>query len=95
MANAKKSSWKETTIEDFLDLTPEDMAFIDFKISLCDLLKQTRTNKKMTQKAVAKMLGSSQSRVAKMESADSTVSLDLLITSLFALGKTPQDFCSA
>ena len=39
-----------------------------------------------TQLQVARRLGSSQSRVAKMEAADASVSLDLLIKSLLALG---------
>ena len=40
----------------------------------------------MTQAEVAKLIESSQSRVAKMEAGDSSVSLDLLVRSLIALG---------
>ena len=39
-----------------------------------------------TQAQFAKMLKSSQSRVAKMEKGDPTVSVDLLVKSLLALG---------
>ena len=42
----------------------------------------------MTQVEAASKVGSSQSRIAKMEAADPTVSLDLLIKSLLSLGAT-------
>ncbi len=40
----------------------------------------------MTQEDLARLIKSSQSRVAKMEAGDPTVSIDLLIRSLLALG---------
>ncbi|OGO38999.1 MAG: hypothetical protein A2Z03_00735 [Chloroflexi bacterium RBG_16_56_8] len=46
---------------------------------------------RLTQMELARLLESSQSRVAKMESGDSSVSLDLLVRSLIALGATRQD----
>src|SRR5581483_4278956 len=42
----------------------------------------------LSQAVVAKRLGSSQSRVAKMEAGDPSVSLDLLLRALLALGAT-------
>jgi hypothetical protein len=41
--------------------------------------------------ALAKKLKSSQSRVAKMEAADPSVSLDLLLRAYFATGATKGD----
>jgi transcriptional regulator with XRE-family HTH domain len=43
----------------------------------------------LTQVALAKKIKSSQSRVAKMEAGDPSVSIDLLVRSLIALGETP------
>ena len=40
----------------------------------------------MTQLTLARAVGSSQSRIAKMEAGDPTVSIDLLIKALLALG---------
>jgi transcriptional regulator with XRE-family HTH domain len=40
----------------------------------------------MTQEQLARLLKSSQSRVAKMELGDPSVSLDLLVRSLLAMG---------
>ena len=56
------------------------------KLALSEKLKEKRLRKRLTQKQLAKALNSSQSRVAKMETGDPTVSLDLLVKSLLALG---------
>lgn len=45
----------------------------------------------MTQTRLAKRLDPSQSRVAKVEAAANSVSLDLLIRSYFAMGATVDD----
>ena len=83
--------WKVGNAREFLGLTPEEAAFIDLKLALSEQMKEYRRQKKLTQVQVAKKLQSSQSRVAKMEAGDSSVSLDLLVRSLFALGATPRD----
>jgi transcriptional regulator with XRE-family HTH domain len=49
----------------------------------------------MTQVAVAKKIKSSQSRVAKMEAGDPSVSIDLLVRSLLALRETPANLQKA
>ena len=54
-------------------------------------LKKRRLQKKLTQIELAKLLRSNQSRIAKMESGVPSVSIDLLIKSLLALGTTKQD----
>lgn len=80
------AGWKVGTVEEFLDLTPEESAFIELKIGLANALKFFRDKQNVTQRALAKRIGSSQSRVAKMEAGDPSVSADLLLKSLFALG---------
>ena len=81
--------WKVGTVQEFLDLSPEETAYIELKLALSKTLQQRRQEKKLTQQQVAKILNSSQSRVAKMEAGDPSVSLDLLVRSLLALG-TPK-----
>jgi hypothetical protein len=44
---------------------------------------------------VARMIHSSQSRVAKMEAGDPTASLDLLVKSLLAMGASRRDLARA
>lgn len=84
----QKKGWKVGSVNEFLDLTPEEAAYIELKIAWTKYLKECRQKKHMTQVEAAKLLNSSQSRVAKMEAGDPTVSIDLLIRSLFALGAT-------
>lgn len=80
------AGWREGTVAELLDLTREEATFIEVKLALARFLREVRENRKLTQREAARLFGSSQSRVAKMEAADSTVSLDLLVKSLFALG---------
>jgi predicted XRE-type DNA-binding protein len=80
------AGWRSGDTADFLDLTAEEAAFIELKPALAEYLRDLRTRNSWTQSQVARRLGSSQSRVAKMEAADASVSLDLLVKSLLALG---------
>lgn len=87
----EKNGWRLGTARDFLDLSAEDAAYVELRLKLADSLKVRRAKQHLTQAALAKLIQSSQSRVAKMESADPTVSLDLLIRSLLALGASNRD----
>jgi predicted XRE-type DNA-binding protein len=80
------AGWKSGDAADFLELSAEEAAFVELKLALADYLRDLRTRNAWTQAQVARRLGSSQSRVAKMEAADASVSLDLLVKSLLALG---------
>lgn len=79
-----------TNVQEFLDLTDADMAFIEMKIALAKLLRECRQAADLTQEQAAKLVGSSQSRVAKMEAGDPGVSMDLLVGSLLKLGASPR-----
>lgn len=87
-AKLKRRGWTVGSAADFLTLTPEEVAFVEIKLALSDALRTWRQQTQLSQTQVAKRLGSSQSRVAKMEAGDQSVSLDLLIRSLLALGAT-------
>jgi predicted XRE-type DNA-binding protein len=80
--------WRVSTAAEFLGLTPEEAAFVEIKLGLSDALRAQRQTAQLSQTQAARKLGSSQSRVAKMEAGDPSVSLDLLIRSLLALGAT-------
>jgi phage-related protein/DNA-binding XRE family transcriptional regulator len=81
-----KSKWVEGSVKDFLSLSDADMELIETRLIASRLLKETRRKKKLTQQIVATRLHTSQSRLAKMEAGDPSVSLDLLFKSLFSLG---------
>ncbi len=78
--------WKVGNVEEFLGLSPEEAAYIELKLELSKSLKEHRQEKNLTQTELAKMLSSSQSRVANMEAGDPSISIDLLVRSLLALG---------
>ena len=86
----ESAGWKIGTVKDFLELSSEESAYIELKLQLAKNLQKRRIEKKLTQIEVARMLKSSQSRVAKMEAGDPTVSVDLLIRSLLTLGARPK-----
>jgi predicted XRE-type DNA-binding protein len=93
-AQLEAHGWRVGDVATFLDLTPEEAAFVETKLALSRNLRDRRTDKGLSQTALAKLLNSSQSRVAKMEAADPTVSVDLLLRALFALGARPRDVAS-
>ena len=84
----EKRGWAVGTVADFLALSPEEAAFVEIKLALSDALRARRQQVQLSQTHVAKQIGSSQSRVAKMEAGDPSVTLDLLIRALLALGAT-------
>lgn len=96
MGKSKKSrleaaGWRVGNVAEFLDLTTEEAAFIELKLALAGYLRDLRVQHGWTQTYVAKQLGSSQSRVAKMEAADASVSIDLLVKSLLTLGTSRRE----
>jgi DNA-binding XRE family transcriptional regulator len=82
--------WKFGSAKDFLKLTDEDVEYVELHLSLAALLTKRRGSLGYTQTDVADLIGSSQSRVAKMEAGDPSVSVDLLIRTLLALGLNRQ-----
>ena len=87
----EKKGWKVGSASEFLDLTDEESSYIDLKLSLSRALKKQRLKKKLSQVQLAKAMNSSQSRVAKMEAGDPSVSIDLLVKSLLALGTSRKE----
>lgn len=83
--------WKVGTAQEFLQLSAEEAAYVDLKARLAASLRDRRRRRSLTQADLAKRLQSSQSRIAKMEAGDPSVSLDLLIRSLLILGMSCRD----
>jgi len=96
MRKAKKerleaAGWRVGSAEEFLGLSKEEAAFVEMKLALAESMRKRRQARRLTQTQLAKKIGSSQSRVAKMEAADSSVSIDLLVRSLLAMGVSRSD----
>jgi plasmid maintenance system antidote protein VapI len=89
------AGWRVGSAAEFLDLTKEEASLIEMKIGLADSIRKCRQARRLTQTQLAKRLGSSQSRVAKMEIADPSVSMDLLVRALLELGATRSQVAKA
>ncbi|TVR02431.1 MAG: helix-turn-helix domain-containing protein [Desulfovibrionales bacterium] len=68
-----------------------DLEDIDMKLALADIIVQKRKAQKMTQAKLAEAIGSSQSRIAKVEHGDPSVSLELMMKALIGLGSSRQE----
>ncbi len=87
--------WKVGTVKEFLGLSNEEAAYVELRVRLADNLRRRRQKRNLSQTQFAEIIRSSQSRVAKMEGADPSVSLDLLIRALLALGASTRDLARA
>lgn len=90
----RKKGWKVGTVEEFLGLTSEENSYIELKLALSENLKKLRQQKRLTQIDLAKLIESRQFHVTAMETEASSVSLDLLVRSLLALGATKHDLAA-
>jgi DNA-binding XRE family transcriptional regulator len=86
--------WKMGSTQEFLGLSDEEAAYVELRMRLAEGLKARRQARGVTQMQMAKSIKSSQSRVAKMEAGDPTVSLDLLFKSLLALGASNRELAA-
>ncbi len=86
--------WKIGSTKEFLGLSDEEAAYVELRMRLAEGLKARRQARGVTQMQMAKSIKSSQSRVAKMEAGDPTVSLDLLFRSLLALGASNRELAA-
>src|ERR1700736_2900630 len=88
------SGWKIGSTAEFLGLSDEEAAIVELKLGLATAVREHRGQRGMTQAQLGRVLGSSQSRVAKMEAADPSVSIDLMVRSLLRMGATRKDVAS-
>jgi DNA-binding XRE family transcriptional regulator len=84
----EKSGYEVGSVNEFLELSEAEVAYLDIRIQLGSLVREYRKKHHLTQTELAVELGTSQSRLAKMESGDPSTSIDLLVKSLLKLGIT-------
>ena len=91
----ERAGWAVGDAVEFLGLSAQEAALVEMKLALAQRSRAQRAGRRLSQAAVARLLGSSQSRVAKMEAGDTTVSIDLLVRSLLAIRATKRDIARA
>ena len=90
-ARLETAGWRVGSAREFLNLSDADSVLVEIRVVLARALRSQRTQRHLSQSDLAKVLGSSQSRIAKMEAGDPSVSLDLLVRSLVTSGSTSAD----
>jgi len=80
----EKAGWKVGSAGDFLELSDVEAALVEAKLALGDAVRALRQREHLSQQDLARRMGSSQSRVAKLENHDPEVSLDLQLRAVFA-----------
>jgi ribosome-binding protein aMBF1 (putative translation factor) len=88
------AGWKIGSAYDFLEMSDEEASYVELKLVLSAAVRKLRHERHLTQEQLAKMMRSSQSRVAKAEAGDASVSLDLLIRSLLTMGASNRDLAN-
>lgn len=91
----ESKGYKVGSVDEFLGLSEQESQYIELKLALSQALAERRKKSKLTQAQLAKMLKSSQSRIAKMERGDPTVSVDLLVKSLLVMGANKESIAKA
>ena len=89
------AGWRVGSATEFLGLSAAEEQLVAMKMALSTRLKKARERSRITQTDLAKRMGSSQSRVAKMEAGDPGVSLDLLVQGLLAVGASRREIAAA
>lgn len=87
----RATGWKVGSTKDFLRLSDQEAALVEVKLCLMDALRQARRKRGISQIDLAKRMGSSQSRIAKIEAGDPSVSLDLILRALVASGASRRE----
>ncbi len=95
LARLQATGWKVGSAKDFLQLSEEEARLVALKFSLISAIKKARIKHKLSQIDLAQRMKSSQSRIAKIEAGDPSVSLDLIVRALIASGSTTRDIQAA
>ena len=85
-AALEAAGWKVGDAADFVGLTEEEQQIIEFRLTVGRGVRRLRESHHLTQQQLAERIGSSQSRVAKIEAASNEVSLDLMLRGFFSAG---------
>lgn len=90
-ARLEKAGFRVGSAAELLKLTPEESALVNMRLSLAGAVRERRAHLGFSQSELARRLGSSQSRVAKIEAGESNVSFDLLVRAMLATGAKPRE----
>jgi len=85
------AGWKTGSAAEFLGLSETEAALVELKLALVTAVRRTRQKRGISQIDLAQRMHSSQSRIAKIEAGDASVSLDLIVRALIAAGASRKE----
>lgn len=85
-ARLEAAGYEFLTVTEFLGLTPEEEVLVEIRLALGNLLRQYRKEAKVRQVDVAQKAKTTQSRIARVEAAASSVSTDAMLLAMVAAG---------
>lgn len=91
----RAAGWKVGSVREFLGLSEGETRLLRIRLGLVGAIRVARERSGLSQVELAERMGSSQSRVAKLESGDPSVSIDLMLRALIATGATDSDISKA
>lgn len=91
----QSAGWKSGSASDFLGLSDPETALVELKLALIEAVRATRRKRGISQIDLAQRMRSSQSRIAKIEAGDASVSLDLIVRALIAAGASRREVSRA
>jgi len=80
-----RAGWNLGTGDQLLGLSHLESGLVATKLALGDVVRSLRQRRGLSQEALAERMGSSQSRVAKLEDGAPGASLDLYLRALFSV----------
>ena len=83
--------WTFGNADGFLGLSADESTYIEVKWALAGLIVERRKASSLSQSVLAGQVKTNQSRLANMDNADATVSVDLLVRTLLSTGASRQD----
>ncbi len=95
MNRLEKAGFRVGSAAELLKLSPEESTLVNMRLALAGAVRDRRANLGFSQSELARRLGSSQSRVAKLEAGESNVSFELLVRAMLATGAKPREVGAA
>lgn len=91
----EKAGLRVGSAAELLNLSPEETTLVNMRLALAGAVRERRATLGFSQTELARRLGSSQSRVAKIEAGETNVSIDLLVRAMLATGAKPREVGAA
>jgi transcriptional regulator with XRE-family HTH domain len=91
----EEAGFRVGSAAEFLGLSEEERRVVELRLAASRVVRERRERGGLTQQRLARLIGSSQSRVAKLETGGAGISLDLVMRAVFAVGGDLRDVVNA